>query len=211
MLTLFAMVLAIGIVVDDAIVVVENAERIMSEKAGTARGDAQGHGPDRRRDHRHNLVLSAVFVPMAFFGGSTGAIYRQFAVTLVLTMGFSALMALTLTPACAQRVISTVRKGSAAFEGLLQLVQPQLRRDSARLPRAARRMLRQAGPLAAGVCGGDLCDGLAVHRLPGSFLPEEDRGYFSASSTSPGATASARWKCCRPWSNITWRSRRSNT
>ena len=99
-LTLFAMVLAIGIVVDDAIVVVENVERIMSEEGL----------PPREATHKAmgqivgaiiaiTLVLCAVFVPMAFFGGSVGAIYRQFAVTLVLTMGFSALMALTLTPA----------------------------------------------------------------------------------------------------------------
>ena len=99
-LTLFAMVLAIGIVVDDAIVVVENVERIMSTE-GLSPRDATRKAMDQIFGAiiAITLVLSAVFVPMAFFGGSTGAIYRQFAVTLVLTMLFSVLMALTLTPA----------------------------------------------------------------------------------------------------------------
>jgi multidrug efflux pump len=99
-LTLFAMVLAIGIVVDDAIVVVENVERIMSEENLPPR-EATRKAMDQIVGAiiAITLVLSAVFVPMAFFGGSTGAIYRQFAVTLVLTMAFSALLALSLTPA----------------------------------------------------------------------------------------------------------------
>ncbi|MEK9803581.1 MAG: efflux RND transporter permease subunit, partial [Curvibacter sp.] len=99
-LTLFAMVLAIGIVVDDAIVVVENVERIMSEEHLSPR-DATAKAMDQIVGAIIGItvVLSAVFVPMAFFSGSVGAIYRQFAVTLVLTMLFSALMALTLTPA----------------------------------------------------------------------------------------------------------------
>ncbi|MDX8385365.1 MAG: efflux RND transporter permease subunit, partial [Gallionella sp.] len=99
-LTLFAMVLAIGIVVDDAIVVVENVERIMTTEGLSAR-DATRKAMDQIVGAiiAITLVLSAVFIPMAFFPGATGAIYQQFAVTLVLTMLFSALMALTLTPA----------------------------------------------------------------------------------------------------------------
>ncbi|MCX8016781.1 MAG: efflux RND transporter permease subunit, partial [Rhodocyclaceae bacterium] len=99
-LTLFAMVLAIAIVVDDAIVVVENVERIMSEENLPPReATKKAMGQIFGAIVAITLVLSAVFVPMAFFGGSTGAIYRQFSVTLVLTMAFSALMAVTLTPA----------------------------------------------------------------------------------------------------------------
>ena len=100
-LTLFGMVLAIGILVDDAIVVIENVERIM------ARGEACR--PTKRPSRRWGrspppiigitLVLIAVFVPMAFFPGSTGGIYRQFSVTLAISIAFSALLALTLTPA----------------------------------------------------------------------------------------------------------------
>ncbi|MBF0342096.1 MAG: efflux RND transporter permease subunit, partial [Magnetococcales bacterium] len=113
-LTLFAMVLSIGIVVDDAIVVVENVERVMAEE----------HLPAREATRKAmtqifgaiigiTLVLSAVFIPMAFFSGSVGAIYRQFAVTLVLTMLFSVLMALTLTPA----LCATFLKGTHPASG----------------------------------------------------------------------------------------------
>ena len=99
-LTLFAMVLAIAIVVDDAIVVIENVERIMNEE-GLAPRDAtrKAMGQIINAIIAITVVLTAVFVPLLFFGGAVGAIYRQFAVTLILTMGFSALMALTLTPA----------------------------------------------------------------------------------------------------------------
>jgi multidrug efflux pump len=95
-LTLFAMVLAIAIVVDDAIVVIENVERIMSEE-GLSPRDAtrKAMGQIINAIIAITVVLTAVFVPLLFFGGSVGAIYRQFAVTLILTMGFSAFMALT--------------------------------------------------------------------------------------------------------------------
>jgi len=99
-LTLFAMVLAVGIVVDDAIVVVENVERIMTEEGLPPReATAQGHGADLRRHHRHHPGAMCRIHPMTFFGGSVGAIYRQFAVTLILTILFSVLMAVSLTPA----------------------------------------------------------------------------------------------------------------
>jgi len=99
-LTLFAMVLAIGVLVDDAIVVVENVERIMREErlsplAATLKAMDQILGAILGI----SVVLSAVFMPMLFLGGSVGAIYRQFAATLILTMAFSVLMALSLTPA----------------------------------------------------------------------------------------------------------------
>ena len=99
-LTLFAMVLAIGIVVDDAIVVVENVERIMAEEGLPPReATRKAMGQIFNAIIAISVVLSAVFIPMIFFGGSVGVIYRQFAVTLLLTMVFSVLMALTLTPA----------------------------------------------------------------------------------------------------------------
>src|SRR5690606_39336852 len=99
-LTMFGLVLAIGIVVDDAIVVIENVERIMAEE----------RLPPREATHKAmrqitgavvgmTLVLVSVFIPMAFFGGAVGAIYRQFSISLVTAIAFSALMALTLTPA----------------------------------------------------------------------------------------------------------------
>lgn len=102
MLTMFGMVLAIGILVDDAIVVVENVERIMAEeglspKEATRKAMSQITGAIVGI----TTVLAAVFVPMAFFPGSVGIIYRQFSVTMVAAIGFSALMALSLTPRCA--------------------------------------------------------------------------------------------------------------
>ena len=99
-LSLFAMVLAIGILVDDAIVVIENVERIMAEEGlPPYQATVKAMGQITSAIVGITLVLMAVFVPMAFFPGSTGAIYQQFSVTLIVSIGFSALLALTLTPA----------------------------------------------------------------------------------------------------------------
>lgn len=190
-LTLFAMVLAIGIVVDDAIVVVENVERIMSEEGLPPRAATR-----KAMDQIFNaiiaitLVLCAVFVPMAFFGGSVGVIYRQFAVTLVLTMLFSALMAVTLTPALCATLLKhhpagtpEIRKGffgwfnrffASATTGYKSVIGKILQRTG-------RYMLLFAVIVAA--------MGWLFSHLPGSFLPEEDQGYFiSVIQLPPGAT-----------------------
>ena len=112
MLTMFGMVLAIGILVDDAIVVVENVERIMSEeglppKEATRKAMGQITGAIIGI----TLVLIAVFVPMAFFPGSVGIIYRQFSVTMVAAIAFSALLALSLTPALCATLLKPVAAG----------------------------------------------------------------------------------------------------
>src|SRR3970282_39866 len=97
-LTMFAMVLAIGLLVDDAIVVVENVERVMGEEGVPPReATRKSMGEITGALVGIALVLSAVFVPMAFFGGSTGVIYRQFSITIVASMALSGLLALTLT------------------------------------------------------------------------------------------------------------------
>ena len=112
MLTLFGMVLAIGILVDDAIVVVENVERIMSRGRPVAAGsDAQGDGQITGAIIGITLVLMSVFVPMAFFPGSVGIIYRQFSVTMIAAIGFSALLALSLTPALCATMLKPVAAG----------------------------------------------------------------------------------------------------
>src|SRR5690606_17150412 len=99
-LTLFAMVMAIGILVDDAIVVIENVERIMSEEHLSPHdATVKAMGQITSPIIGITMVLVAVFIPMAFFPGTTGAIYRQFAATLAISIAFSAVMALTLTPA----------------------------------------------------------------------------------------------------------------
>ncbi|MCB1719749.1 MAG: efflux RND transporter permease subunit, partial [Candidatus Competibacteraceae bacterium] len=105
-LTMFAMVLAIGLLVDDAIVVVENVERIMSEE-GLPPKEATRKSMDQITGALVGIavVLSAVFIPMAFFGGSAGAIYRQFSITIVSAMGLSVLVALILSPSLCATIL----------------------------------------------------------------------------------------------------------
>ena len=111
-LTLFGLVLAIGILVDDAIVVTENVERIMSEE-GLSPRDATRKAMEQITGAliAISLVLTAVFIPMAFFGGSVGAIYRQFSLSLVASMGFSVFLAMSLTPALCATLLPPVEKG----------------------------------------------------------------------------------------------------
>ena len=117
-LTMFGMVLVIGIVVDDAIVVVENVERVMSEE-GLSPKEATRKSMDEITPALVGiaLVLSAVFIPMAFFGGSTGVIYRQFSITIVSAMVLSVLVALTLTPALCATLLKPIEKGSHTSHG----------------------------------------------------------------------------------------------
>jgi multidrug efflux pump subunit AcrB len=160
---MFGMVLAIGLLVDDAIVVVENVERLMAEE-GLSPKEAT------RKSMREitgalvgiALVLSAVFIPMAFFGGSTGVIYRQFSVTIVAAMLLSVLVALTLSPALCATLLKPAKPRAACscsaqrtVRPLLQLVQPRLRQQRRALPLgrgrpAAPRQARPAGVCAAG-------------------------------------------------------------
>ena len=190
-LTLFAMVLAIGIVVDDAIVVVENVERIMSEE-GLSPRDATRKAMDQIIGAiiGITLVLCAVFVPMAFFGGSVGAIYRQFAVTLVLTMVFSALMALTLTPAMCATLLKPMPAGHVLPEtGFLGWFNRFFVRSSDRYRATVARLLGRTGRwllVYVAILG---VVGFLFTRLAGSFLPDEDQGYFiSMVQLPPGAT-----------------------
>ncbi len=179
-LTLFAMVLAIGIVVDDAIVVVENVERIMSTE-GLSPRDATRKAMDQIVGAiiAITLVLMAVFIPMAFFPGSTGAIYRQFAVTLVLTMMFSALMALTLTPAlCATllkhepgKELLPTRGFFGWFNRLFAKTTTGYVGTIAKITKKTSRYLLVYAVIFACMAG-------LFAKLPGSFLPEEDQGYF---------------------------------
>ncbi len=192
-LTLFAMVLAIGMVVDDAIVVVENVERIMTEEGLPPReATRKAMGQIFNAIIAITLVLIAVFIPMAFFSGSVGAIYRQFSVTLVLTIIFSILMALTLTPAlCAtllQHTPGHELKPSRGFFGWFnrffdRVTQGYQAGVANVLKRTARYMVIYAVILAA--------VGFLFAKLPTSFLPEEDQGYFISMIQLPaGATRS---------------------
>ncbi len=179
-LTLFAMVLAIGIVVDDAIVVVENVERIMSTE-GLSPRDATRKAMDQIVGAiiAITLVLMAVFIPMAFFPGSTGAIYRQFAVTLVLTMMFSALMALTLTPAlCATLLKHEPGKAVMPTTGFLGWFNRFFARTTVSYTNGVRKILAKTGRYLLVYAVIFAAMGWLFAMLPGSFLPEEDQGYF---------------------------------
>jgi multidrug efflux pump len=190
-LSLFAMVLAIGIVVDDAIVVVENVERIMAQedldsRAATSKAMGQIFGAIVGI----TTVLSAVFIPMAFFGGSVGAIYQQFAVTLVMTMLFSALLAISLTPALCATLFKGVTKDQmehkTGFFGwyhrlFARTTAGYLGGVAAGLKRPLRVMLIYLGLAAATV--------FLLLRLPTGFLPDEDQGYLISIVQLPaGAT-----------------------
>ena len=190
-LTLFAMVLAIGIVVDDAIVVTENVERIMTTEGLSAR-DATRKAMDQIVGAiiAITLVLSAVFIPMAFFPGSTGAIYRQFAVTLVLTMMFSALMALTLTPAlCASLLKHQPNKGMLPSSGFFGWFNRQFARTTKNYTERVGGIIRKTSRYLMIYAAIFIAMGWLFAKLPGSFLPEEDQGYFITVMQLPaGAT-----------------------
>ncbi|MGE5319623.1 MAG: efflux RND transporter permease subunit [Hyphomicrobiaceae bacterium] len=174
-LTLFAMVLAIGILVDDAIVVVENVERIMREEglsplAATIKAMDQILGAILGI----SVVLSAVFMPMLFFGGSVGAIYRQFAATLILTMAFSVLMALSLTPA----MCATLLKPGEAEADEKRWFNRFFGRVTARYQGITGRIIARSARWMVIYLAIVVAVGWLFYKLPGSFLPDEDQGYF---------------------------------
>jgi len=190
-LTLFAMVLAIGIVVDDAIVVVENVERIMTTE-GLSPRDATRKAMDQlvAAIIAISLVLMAVFIPMAFFPGSTGAIYRQFAVTLVLTMMFSALMAFTLTPAlCATLLKHVSGKELSDTHGPLGWFNRFFARTTTKYTSAVGKIIKKTARYLLVYAAIFIAMGWLFNKLPGSFLPAEDQGYFiNVVQLPPGAT-----------------------
>jgi multidrug efflux pump len=179
-LTLFAMVLAVGIVVDDAIVVVENVERIMTEEGlapreATRKAMSQIFGAIIAI----TLVLCSVFVPMIFFGGSVGAIYRQFAVTLILTILFSLLMALTLTPAlCAALLRNDAGHEMVPKSGFLGWFNRIFNRTTQRYRSGVVGVLKRTGRYLLVYAALLVGMGWLFVQLPSSFLPEEDQGYF---------------------------------
>ncbi|MDF2446086.1 MAG: efflux transporter permease subunit, partial [Moraxellaceae bacterium] len=190
-LTLFGMVLAIGILVDDAIVVVENVERIMSEEGLPAReATRKAMGQISGAIVGITLVLTAVFIPMAFFSGSVGNIYRQFSLSLVASMMFSALLALTLTPALCATLLKQVDAGHHhEKKGFFGWFNRGFSRTSRTYQGMVERIIAKAGRylLIYGVIVAAVV--LMFSRLPSSFLPEEDQGYLVSIVMLPtGAT-----------------------
>ena len=193
-LTMFGMVLAIGLLVDDAIVVVENVERVMREeklspKEATRKSMEQITGALVGIA----MVLSAVFVPMAFFGGSTGAIYRQFSITIVSSMALSVLVALTLTPALCSTVLRphAERPGGShgAQGGFFGAFNRGMNRAMAGYDRAVGALLaNKARPLAVYGLILALMVAFFLH-IPKGFLPDEDQGVLMVQVQLPaGAT-----------------------
>jgi multidrug efflux pump len=192
-LTLFAMVLAIGIVVDDAIVVVENVERLMTtEHLAPREATRKAMGQITSAVIAITVVLSAVFLPMTFFGGSTGAIYRQFAITLVLTMGFSALMAMTLTPAlCATLLKAHTDQAAVMTQGFLGRFNEFFNRTTTQYVSGVSRIVKKSARYLVLYLLIIIAAIWMFNRLPDSFLPEEDQGYFvTLVQLPPGATTS---------------------
>ena len=198
-LSLFAMVVAIGILVDDAIVVVENVERIMREEGlNPRRATVKAMGQITGAIIGITLVLVAVFIPMAFFPGSTGGIYRQFSITLAISILFSAVLALTLTPALCATLLKPheEQESDAPREGLRGTPARFFRWFNHHFERLTGDYAGQVGKMLAApkrwlAVFGTMCvvTVLLFLRLPGGFLPTEDQGYFFASYIAPpGAT-----------------------
>ncbi|ACB35967.1 transporter, hydrophobe/amphiphile efflux-1 (HAE1) family [Leptothrix cholodnii SP-6] len=189
-LTLFGMVLAIGILVDDAIVVVENVERIMAEEGlSPVEATRKAMGQITGAIIGITVVLVSVFVPMAFFAGSVGNIYRQFSLSMVASMLFSALMALTLTPALCATLLKPIDPGHHEKKGFFGWFNRAFKRTThgyeglvARIIRKAGRYLVIYGVVLAAV-------GFMYTRLPTSFLPNEDAGYLIVNVQLPPGAA----------------------
>ncbi|MFD1801596.1 efflux RND transporter permease subunit [Mixta tenebrionis] len=190
-LTMFGMVLAIGLLVDDAIVVVENVERVMAEE-GLPPKEATRKSMDQIQGALVGiaLVLSAVFIPMAFFGGSTGVIYRQFSITIVSAMVLSVIVALVLTPALCATMLKPIKQGDHGkttgffgwFNRLFDKSTDHYVDSVGHIVRSTGRYLLIYLLIVIGMA-------VLFMRLPTSFLPEEDQGLLLTQAVLPaGAT-----------------------
>ncbi|MCS3431914.1 multidrug efflux RND transporter permease subunit AcrB [Klebsiella sp. BIGb0407] len=189
-LTMFGLVLAIGLLVDDAIVVVENVERVMAEEGLSPKeATRKSMGQIQGALVGIALVLSAVFIPMAFFGGSTGAIYRQFSITIVSAMILSVLVAMILTPALCATMLKPLQPGHEHKKGFFGWFNNMFEKSTHHYTDSVARILRSTGRylvlyviLVAGMA-------LMFVRLPSSFLPDEDQGVLLSMAQLPsGAT-----------------------
>ncbi|MCF3638352.1 efflux RND transporter permease subunit [Rhizobium sp. TRM95111] len=190
-LTMFAMVLAIGLLVDDAIVVVENVERIMSEEGlSPLEATKKSMGEITGALIGIALVLTAVFIPMAFFGGSVGVIYRQFSVTIVSAMLLSVVVAIVLTPAlCATILKSNHHKPKNRFFRWFDAV---FGRATNGYVDGVRHLLGRATAVLAAFAAVGIAAGWLYTKLPSSFIPEEDQGVLMVMITLPEGAMTAR-------------------
>ena len=190
-LTMFGMVLAIGIIVDDAIVVVENVERLMATRGLSPReATLQAMKEITGAVIGITLVLTAVFIPMAFASGSVGVIYQQFTLSMAVSILFSAFLALTLTPALCATLLRPVSAEHHQKRGFFGAFNRGFERLTERYTGRITRLVGRSGRMMAVfvlLCGVLV---IAGQQLPSSFLPEEDQGYFMTSIQLPtGATS----------------------
>ena len=190
-LTMFGMVLAIGLLVDDAIVVVENTERLIHTE-GLSPKEAARKSMDEITGALVGigLVLSAVFLPMAFFGGSAGVIYRQFSITIVSSMALSVLVALILTPALCATILKPAKVQQGRERGFSGWFNRNFNRGVSRYGQGVERANRRWGRTL--VIYGLIVGGMALLfvTLPGGFLPDEDQGFLFTQVQMPtGDTA----------------------
>ncbi len=186
-LTMFAMVLAIGLLVDDAIVVVENVERVMSED-GLSPIEATKKSMDQITGALVGigLTLSAVFVPMAFMSGSTGVIYRQFSVTIVSAMALSVLVAIILTPALCATMLKPIAKGHHAVEtGFFGWFNRTFDKMTSRYEAGVAAMIKRAGRVMLIYVALTVAVGWIFMRMPTAFLPDEDQGILFTQAILP--------------------------
>ena len=193
-LTMFGMVLSIGILIDDAIIVVENVERIMSEE-GLSPRDAtfKAMGQIQGAIVAITLIIASVFMPMAFFGGAVGQIYMQFSLSMIASITFSAFLALSLTPAMCATILKPIEPGHHERKrGPLGWFNRSFHRTTVSYERRIVKMLGRSGRhmfiylLLCLVCA------FMYWRLPTSFLPSEDQGYLFVNVQLPSGASAAR-------------------
>ena len=190
-LTMFAMVLAVGILVDDAIVVIENVERIMSEEGLSPReATKKAMAQITAALIGITVTLVSVFLPMAFFSGAIGNIYRQFSLVMVSAMLFSVFLALSLTPALCATFLKPVAAGHKhSARGPFGWFNRGFARTTHGYERTVAGILKRAGRFVIVYLAVAAVAGLLYVRMPGSFLPTEDQGYIIANvQLPPGAT-----------------------
>src|SRR5690554_2547621 len=193
-LTMFAMVLSIGLLVDDAIVVVENVERVMAEE-GLSPVEATRKSMKQIQSALVGigLVLSAVFIPMAFFEGSTGQIYKQFSVTIVSAMVLSVLVALIFTPALCATMLKPIEKGSNLEKrGFFGWFNRSFQSGVKKYERGVAAIIQRKAPYLLMYLVLIAVMGWMFTKIPTSFLPDEDQGVIFAQVQSPTGSTSER-------------------
>ncbi len=194
MLTMFAVVLAIGLLVDDAIVVVENVERLMSEE-GLSPVEATRRSMDQITGALIGIatVLSAVFVPMAFLSGSTGVIYRQFSITIVSAMVLSVVVAVILTPALCATLLKPIQHGEHGHDkGFFGWFNRKFDAGNKKYQSIVARIIARSGRFMVVYLLLVVTMGVLFMRLPTSFLPDEDQGYLMTLVQTPVGSAQTR-------------------